>query len=44
VETHEWAARNGAEFVIIPRPARRPATFHIARLSARLPFVDVPRA
>jgi anti-anti-sigma factor len=42
VETHEWAARTGVEFVIIPGPPAVQRTFDIAGLSSRLRFVDVP--
>jgi anti-anti-sigma factor len=44
VEADAWAARNGIEFAIIPGPPAVQRTFEVAGLSARLPFVDVPRA
>lgn len=44
VETHDWATRSGAEFAIIPGPLAVQRAFDVTGLSARLPFVDVPRA
>jgi anti-anti-sigma factor len=44
VETHDWATRSGAEFAIIPGPPPVQRAFDVTGLSARLPFVDVPRA
>jgi anti-anti-sigma factor len=44
VETHDWATRNGAEFAIVPGPPAVQRAFDATGLSARLPFVDVPRA
>jgi anti-anti-sigma factor len=44
VETHDWATRSGAEFAIIPGPPAVQRAFDVTGLSARLPFVDVPRA
>jgi anti-anti-sigma factor len=44
VETHDWTARNGVEFVIIPGPPAVQRTFHVAQLTAQLPFADVPQA
>lgn len=44
VEADEWAAHSGTEFAIIPGPPAVQRTFAVARLSERLPFVDVPRA
>jgi anti-anti-sigma factor len=42
VETNDWAARNGVEFAIIPGSPAVQRTFHVAQLTERLPFVDVP--
>jgi anti-sigma B factor antagonist len=42
VETHDSATRNGVEFAIIPGPPAVQRTFHVAQLTERLPFVDVP--
>jgi anti-anti-sigma factor len=43
VEIDSRAARSGVEFAIIAGPPAVQRTFDIAGLSARLPFVDVPR-
>jgi anti-anti-sigma factor len=43
VETHERAACDGIGFAIVPAPPIVQRAFDIAGLSARLPFVDVPR-
>ncbi|NUT56864.1 MAG: STAS domain-containing protein [Thermoleophilia bacterium] len=43
VEAHERAARDGTGFAIVPAPPMVQRAFDIAGLSARLPFVDVPR-
>ena len=43
VEVDDRAATSGIEFAIIAGPRAVQRTFEIAGLSARLPFVDVPR-
>jgi anti-sigma B factor antagonist len=44
VGAQAWALQNGAEFSIIPGPPAVQRTFDLARLTAELPFVEVPRA
>lgn len=44
LETVEAMARTATRFAIIPGPPAVQRTFEITGLSARLPFVDVPRA
>ena len=44
VETHDWAARNGVVFAIIPGSPNVQRTFQVAQLTERLPFLDAPPA
>lgn len=43
LDTEARAARSGMEFAIIAGPPAVQRTFDLSGLSARLPFVDVPR-
>jgi anti-anti-sigma factor len=44
VDSDAITAQKGIEFAIVPGPPAVQRTFDAAGLSARLPFVDVPRA
>ena len=44
IDVDAWATTNGTAFAIVAGPPAVQRTFDVSGLSARLPFVEVPRA